>query len=77
MLYIPPIAVGGEGENKVIAIRAVLIPRGSAASSSGGGCLERAAGRWCTVRALESGSVILEMKDGACKPIGEEDIMGR
>ena len=33
------------------------------------------AGQWHTVRALESGSVILEMKDGAYEPIGPEDIM--
>lgn len=32
-------------------------------------------GRWHTVRALESGSVILEMKDGAYEPIGAEDIL--
>ena len=34
------------------------------------------AGQWHTVRALESGSVILEMKDGAYEPIGPEDMMG-
>ncbi len=33
------------------------------------------AGQWHTVKALESGSVILEMKDGAYEPIGEEDIL--
>ena len=33
------------------------------------------AGEWHTLRALESGTVILEMKDGAYEPIGEEDIM--
>lgn len=33
------------------------------------------AGVWHTLRALESGTVILEMKDGAYEPIGEEDIM--
>ena len=32
-------------------------------------------GVWHTLRALESGTVILEMKDGAYEPIGEEDIM--
>ena len=30
---------------------------------------------WYTLRALESGTVILEMKDGAYEPIGEEDVM--
>ncbi len=33
------------------------------------------AGQWHTVRALESGTVILECKDGAYEPIGDEDIL--
>jgi cupin fold WbuC family metalloprotein len=33
------------------------------------------AGQWHTVRALESGSVILEMKEGAYQPLSPEDIM--
>ena len=33
------------------------------------------AGQWHTVRGLESGSVILEMKEGKYEPIGPEDIM--
>ena len=33
------------------------------------------AGQWHTVRALESGSVILEMKNGAYEPIGPEDVL--
>ena len=33
------------------------------------------AGQWHTVRALESGSVILEMKEGLYEPIGPEDIL--
>lgn len=33
------------------------------------------AGQWHTVRALESGSVILEMKDGAYEPTGPEDFL--
>ena len=33
------------------------------------------AGQWHTVRALESGTVILECKDGAYEPLGEEDIL--
>ena len=32
-------------------------------------------GQWHTVWALESGSVILEMKEGAYEPIGPEDMM--
>ena len=35
------------------------------------------AGQWHTLRALESGTVILEMKDGAYEPIGAEDMMER
>ena len=34
------------------------------------------AGQWHTVKALESGSVILEMKEGPYEPLGEEDILG-
>ena len=33
------------------------------------------AGQWHTVRALESGSVILEMKDGTYEPLREEDVL--
>ena len=33
------------------------------------------AGQWHTLRALESGTVILEMKDGAYEPISPDDIM--
>ena len=33
------------------------------------------AGQWHTLRALESGTVILEMKDGAYEPIGTADIL--
>ena len=32
-------------------------------------------GQWHTVRILESGTVILECKDGAYEPLGEEDVM--
>ena len=33
------------------------------------------AGHWHTVKALESGSVILECKDGPYEPLGEGDVM--
>ena len=33
------------------------------------------AGTWHTLRSLESGTIILEVKDGAYEPIGLEDIM--
>lgn len=32
-------------------------------------------GQWHTVEVLESGTVILEVKDGAYEPLGPEDIM--
>ena len=32
-------------------------------------------GQWHAVHALESGSVILEVKDGPYEPIGPEDIL--
>ena len=35
------------------------------------------AGQWHTLRALESGTVILEMKDGAYEPIADCDVMNR
>ena len=35
------------------------------------------AGQWHTLRALESGTVILEMKDGPYEPIGVADVMER
>ena len=31
--------------------------------------------QWHTVRALESGTVIMEVKDGPYEPTGEEDIL--
>ena len=33
------------------------------------------AGQWHTVRALESGTVILEMKNGPYEPLSDEDIL--
>lgn len=33
------------------------------------------AGQWHTVRALESGTVIMEVKDGGYAPIGAEDVL--
>ena len=34
-------------------------------------------GQWHRLECLESGTVIVEMKDGAYEPIGEEDVMER
>ena len=33
-------------------------------------------GTWHTLRSLESGTVILEVKDGPYEPIGPEDVLG-
>ena len=33
------------------------------------------AGQWHTVRALESGTVLIEMKDGPYEPLGQEDML--
>lgn len=43
----------------------------------GGDCvaLNIPIGQWHTVRALESGTVILECKDGPYEPLGEEDVI--
>lgn len=35
------------------------------------------AGQWHTVKALESGSVILECKEGAYEPLNDEDILSK
>ncbi len=44
---------------------------------AGGDCcaLNIPAGLWHTLRSLESGTVILEVKDGGYVPIGEDDIL--
>ena len=45
-------------------------------SSCGPVCaLNIPAGQWHTLRSLESGTVILEVKDGAYEPIGPEDVL--
>ena len=41
----------------------------------GGNVLNIPAGWWHSLRSLESGTVLLEVKDGAYEPIGEEDIL--
>ena len=45
--------------------------------SPGGSCmaLNIPAGQWHTVRALESGTVIMEMKNGTYEPLDDEDIL--
>lgn len=39
-------------------------------------CINVEKGRWHSLECLESGSVLLESKDGAYAPLGEEDVMG-
>ena len=56
-----------------------LRPFGDARSESGmtetACALNIPAGQWHTIRALESGTVILEMKDGAYEPVSPDDIL--
>lgn len=47
----------------------VLTPNGQTVA------LNIPAGQWHTLRSLDSGTVILEMKDGAYEPTGPEDIL--
>lgn len=41
----------------------------------GGTLINIPAGQWHNLRSLESGTVLLECKDGAYEPLGEEDIL--
>ena len=41
----------------------------------GGTLINIPAGQWHNLESLESGTVLLEVKDGAYEPIGEEDIL--
>ena len=45
--------------------------------AAGSGCagMSVEAGRWHRIESLESGTVIMECKDGAYEPISEEDIL--
>lgn len=54
---------------RICTERIELSPNGSVVA------LNIPAGQWHTVRALESGTVILEMKDGAYEPTGPEDLL--
>jgi len=42
----------------------------------GGVVLNIPAGQWHSLKSLESGTVLLEVKDGAWEPLREEDIWG-
>ena len=54
---------------RICTDRIELSPNGSIVA------LNIPAGQWHTVHALESGTIILEMKDGPYEPIGPEDIL--
>ena len=54
---------------RICTDRIELSPNGSIVA------LNIPAGQWHTVHALESGTVILEMKDGPYEPSGPEDIL--
>ncbi len=41
----------------------------------GGAVLNIPAGQWHTIKSLESGTVLLECKDGAYEPLAPEDIL--
>ncbi len=41
----------------------------------GGTLINIPVGQWHSLKSLESGTVLLECKDGAYEPLGEEDIM--
>lgn len=41
----------------------------------GGTLINIPAGQWHDLKSLESGTVLLEIKDGAYEPIGEDDIL--
>ncbi|MBO4670630.1 MAG: WbuC family cupin fold metalloprotein [Bacteroidales bacterium] len=43
----------------------------------GGVMVNIPAGQWHNLESLESGTVLLECKDGAYRPLGEGEIMGR
>ena len=42
----------------------------------GGNVLNVPAGQWHSLRSLESGTVLLECKDGRWEPLGEGEVMG-
>ena len=44
---------------------------------SGGTVINIPAGQWHSLRSLESGTVLLECKDGRWEPLGEEDAVSK
>ena len=41
----------------------------------GGSLINIPAGQWHSLRSLETGTVLLECKDGAWEPLGDEDVL--
>ena len=61
--------IGVEEPKAELVERIELSPNGQVVA------LNIPAGQWHTVRALESGSVILEMKEGAYEPLQDCDVL--
>ena len=62
-------AEGYDERERVCTDRIELSPNGPVMA------LNIPAGQWHTVQALESGTVILEMKNGKYEPLGEDDML--
>ena len=58
------------GEQEMICTESIELSPGSPIIA-----LNIPIGQWHTVRVLESGTVIMEVKDGAYEPLGPEDIL--
>ncbi len=68
------VRVLGEGWRKSIILMRVFVSRRWSCNRAAP--WRRSIGQWHTVRALENGTVMLEVKDGRYEPIGPEDILG-
>ena len=73
--YYREVQVSGFKVQDVQGPRAELVERIELSPDGSVVALNIPAGQWHTVKALESGSVILEMKDGPFEPTGPEDIL--
>ena len=72
-----PIHRHRKSSEKVVCLRGRLVEEFYDELSPGGPvvALNIPIGQWHTVRALESGTVIMEVKDGPYEPTGPEDIL--
>ncbi len=72
-----PIHRHRKSSETVVCLRGRLVEEFYDELSPGGSvvALNIPIGQWHTVRALESGTVIMEVKDGPYEPTGEEDIL--